>query len=226
MRQRITPVVLVTVLSGAIGCDDGTGPRPTVQTLNVTAGADVLRAGQHTQLTVDAEDAGGGTIDDPSVRFTSDEPGVALVDESGRVTGQGGTGTVQITATADAARDSVAIHFYTAADPCSYAPGLVAPRTVRSDFQPGDCRFGDTGWRDLWYFDLQAPRQVRVDLMGDLIDPFLMILDRDGAVLHEDDNGGDGTDARVTATFAAGLYFVVAHSKAGEGRYTLSVSLP
>jgi hypothetical protein len=77
-------------------------------------------------------------------------------------------------------------------------------------------------------YQLRIPRNgdYVIDMQSDDIDSTLRLL-RDGQTLAEDDDGGDGLNARIQTQLTAGTYTVQARSLGGgggsDGRYTISV---
>jgi hypothetical protein len=69
-------------------------------------------------------------------------------------------------------------------------------------------------------------QRVRVDMTSVLVDPYLLLIDPNGEVIAEDDDGGGGLNARLEVTLPiTGEYRILATSAAyGEGAYQLSVS--
>lgn len=73
--------------------------------------------------------------------------------------------------------------------------------------------------------DLSVPRDLTIRMHSDDLDPKLIVWRRATLeILAEDDDGGQGLNARISRSFAAGQYVIGASSfAAGEtGTYTLS----
>jgi len=84
------------------------------------------------------------------------------------------------------------------------------------------------GYRaDVYAFTAAAGDRVQVSLGSDDFDTYLALVGPEGAVLAEDDDGGEiGTNSRLTQTLAvAGEYLVEvrAFADSGEGRYELTL---
>jgi hypothetical protein len=91
---------LAVLLLGLLGCsdtpNDATGPSPTlVASVTVSPATVSLQEGESIQLTASVTDASGGTVNSPSVAWTSSNPNVASVPTSNRAL------TVLITAEAE-----------------------------------------------------------------------------------------------------------------------------
>ncbi|MCY4102461.1 MAG: pre-peptidase C-terminal domain-containing protein [bacterium] len=73
-------------------------------------------------------------------------------------------------------------------------------------------------------FTLGAEREVTVDLESS-VDAYLYLLDGQGRIVDEDDDGGSGLNSRITRTLAAGTYRVEAttYSSGASGSFTLGV---
>jgi hypothetical protein len=95
----------------------------------------------------------------------------------------------------------------------------------------GEVQFAGDG--DWFRLEAEAGRTYRIDLEGratgggTLADPFLRIFGADGAPIREDDDGGEGPNARSGFTAAtAGTYFIAASSVSDDtGSYRLSAAL-
>ena len=120
------------------------------------------------------------------------------------------------------------------------ASGLFTLSAQRRDLPSGDAlRSGgalplDTpltgmasGAAHTYQLEVAQPGRLVVDMTSDDFDTVLE-LHRDGSKIVEDDDGGDGTNARLSADVQPGLYSVVARSYsdgAGGGLYELTARL-
>ncbi len=93
-------------------------------------------------------------------------------------------------------------------------PGRLEPgRRVVGRLEPGDDRRASGGLLDVWEFDGRAGQDVMIDMRSDDFDTYLELHDPRGAVVAEDDDGGEDTDSFLAARLAAsGRYRVVARS--------------
>jgi predicted small lipoprotein YifL len=109
-------------------------------------------------------------------------------------------------------------------EPTPIAFGATETGTLGDD----DCLRANGAWQEPWSLELANETVVRIDMESDDVDAYLVVKDDLGNAIAEDDDGGDGYDARVEATLAAGGYEIVATSFAQgqEGTYTLSVDAP
>lgn len=102
--------------------------------------------------------------------------------------------------------------------------GASAPRTIRYD----ESRTGylNSGERHEWTFTGSAGDEVTIDLTGGF-DTYLELYAPDGGEVARDDDGGDGTAARLDRVRLprAGRYTIVARgfSSSAAGRYTLAL---
>lgn len=95
---------------------------------------------------------------------------------------------------------------------------------VTGALRAGDAVAGEGGQLlDVFYLVGQPGRQVTLELTSDAFDPYLLVEGPDGRRLGEDDDGGDGYDARLTVEIpAAGDYSLgVTSSLPATGGYTL-----
>jgi hypothetical protein len=117
-------------------------------------------------------------------------------------------------------------------DAGSYAdPGVAAAlapgQTLEGRLEEGDDQ-GERGFQDDWTFAGRAGQAVRLDVMSREFDPYVVLM-RDGVPVDSNDDGGDGTDARLTITLpATGAYTAVvspfSRSNRG-GRYTIALAM-
>ena len=85
----------------------------------------------------------------------------------------------------------------------------------------------DNSFFDAYTFDAQQGQQISIDMVSQDLDAYLILLDPNGQDIAQDDDGGNGTNARlVTTATSSGTYTVLANSYAvGEvGEYRLQVS--
>jgi hypothetical protein len=72
------------------------------------------------------------------------------------------------------------------------------------------CQYSDGTFADLYEFALSADATVDFGLTSPDFDASLIVLDAKGNVVDADDDGGGGTNARITRPLAAGTYYIVA----------------
>lgn len=104
-----------------------------------------------------------------------------------------------------------------------------AGETRTGTLSPSDPVQEDESHYDEWAFRGREGERIQVDLRSPDFDAFLafgMQMDGEAHTLHSDDDGGDGTDSRLTIDLpATGVYVITANSLSGgeTGGYTLSV---
>jgi hypothetical protein len=95
--------------------------------------------------------------------------------------------------------------------------------------EPGDSTVGDGTFGDLFLFRPQASGEAVIDLRSSDFDAYLILQDAEGRSLLTDDDGGEGTNARITSRVNAGeTYRIIANSYGGgrsTGSYRISVRL-
>jgi serine protease Do len=109
---------------------------------------------------------------------------------------------------------------------CSTTVGSIAVGdTVSGVITNDSCRLSDNTGADRWQFNLAATATVTIDLASDEFDSYLILRDEAGLLLASDDDSGGGLNARITYTFPAGNYIIVAnvYDALGAGAYTLSI---
>jgi S1-C subfamily serine protease len=111
------------------------------------------------------------------------------------------------------------------------APTLPLPldgRTITGRLEDGDRTLAsDDSYFDAYTFDGQAGQSITIDLTSSDFDAFLILLDPNGEQIQDDDGGG-GTNARLSLTLAStGRYTLMANSyESGEtGSYQLRAQI-
>lgn len=109
--------------------------------------------------------------------------------------------------------------------PCLSVVGtIVVGESVNGSLATGDCELSDGTFADRWRLEVAAATTLQVDLMSTEFNAFLGITDASGNVVAVNDDGGGGTDARVSQTFVPGTYTLWANSDLpATGAYSLSV---
>jgi tetratricopeptide (TPR) repeat protein len=111
---------------------------------------------------------------------------------------------------------------------------VVSPSCHRAVSLADEISFGDAVTRDLeedsfWTFEGRAGQRFRItmDAMSAGLDPYLRLFRPDGNLMTEDDDGGEGYNARISDLTLPqdGAYIVQAQGLSGSfGRYTLSLA--
>lgn len=102
--------------------------------------------------------------------------------------------------------------------------------TVEGTLSEADEQFDDKTYVDAWVLLVCEPGTITIEMESEVLDSYIVLsslssLDNIG----EDDDGGDGLDARLMVNVAPGVYLVAANTSAfgslreGTGDYTLSV---
>jgi hypothetical protein len=73
---------------------------------------------------------------------------------------------------------------------------------------PGDCQLTDGSAAEFYRFNISSYRTVYANASSNTIDPYIEIMDRDGNVVAEEDNGGTGY-SELTTSLPSGTYYVV-----------------
>jgi hypothetical protein len=144
---------------------------------------------------------------------------------------QNGTYTVVVsafTAGANGGRYDMTLAFSQPPAGAGRVERLRPGRSASGRLEPGDRPRSGGGFQDLWEFDGRQGQAVVVEMRSAEFDAFLELRDPDNALVAENDDGGDGTDALVTASLPRnGRYRVVARSfgeREASGYYELSLA--
>lgn len=99
--------------------------------------------------------------------------------------------------------------------------------TLNGRLEAGDSIAGDSTYTDVFLFRPTRAGEVVIDLRSADFDAYLILQDSEGVTLATDDDGGSGTDARITTTVRSGrTYRILANSYGRDratGSYRLSV---
>jgi len=113
-----------------------------------------------------------------------------------------------------------------------FFPPEVPEPVERGPIQPGETVQGTLllGGAEVWYFDAQGGQYVTIGLDAvdsDALDPYLEFYNEDGLIVAEDDDGGQGTNARIMdfPVIDSGTYTIHALTYGGEGDYTLHLEI-
>lgn len=110
---------------------------------------------------------------------------------------------------------------------CSETVGeLSVPVTVAGELTSESCIVvADGSFADPWLLELPETTEIRIDLVSQDFNAFLVVSDLEDEWIVWDDDGGEDTNARQTVELEAGTYKVWAGTfSAGEmGAYELSV---
>ncbi len=112
-------------------------------------------------------------------------------------------------------------------DPCETAAQIALGETVNGSLTSSDCRLDDSSYADFYVFNATEGQQITINLSSGAFDTYLGLANETGTFLMEDDNGGGGTNSRITVTLpATGLYVILANSFFPNtfGSYSLSLT--
>ncbi|HYD15192.1 MAG TPA: PPC domain-containing protein, partial [Hyphomicrobium sp.] len=142
-----------------------------------------------------------------------------------------GTYTLVVTpysSSSEGGRYSVSLNLSEAPPGAGRVENLRVGQRVSGRLEFGDRPRSGGGYQDLWEFEGRADQDVIIEMQSGDFDSFLELRDQNGAVISENDDGGEGQDALIITRLPSnGRYRVVARSY-GEsertGFYELSLS--
>jgi hypothetical protein len=79
------------------------------------------------------------------------------------------------------------------------------------DLSPSDCRLDDGSAVDYYRFTTSGNRAIHILLTSSTINPYVVVMDRYGNVVVDEDNGGTGF-SEVLADLPSGTYYIAATS--------------
>ncbi len=110
---------------------------------------------------------------------------------------------------------------------CAARGELVPGGSVSGSIGYAGCLYPDGTFADIYRLEVDADTAADLLLRSPSFDAALILLDASGSVVAADNDGGGGTDARITRSLPAGTYFVVtkpASDLTAGGTYTLSLT--
>lgn len=98
--------------------------------------------------------------------------------------------------------------------------------TLTGSLAAADCALLGGRPTDVWTLDLTGGATLSFDLGSDDFDAVLVLADATGIRIAADDDSGPGTDARITATLAAGSYqlWATSYGPGAGGTYRLTAT--
>ncbi|MEM9163112.1 MAG: tetratricopeptide repeat protein, partial [Cyanobacteria bacterium P01_F01_bin.4] len=105
-------------------------------------------------------------------------------------------------------------------------PAPIETFTLTGELTPEDETLPDGSYARLHPFEGVAGQQVTIDLISDDFDAFVLLVGPNEILVGQDDDGGEGTHARLSSILTeTGTYQIVVNTaQAGEmGQYTLTV---
>jgi len=138
------------------------------------------------------------------------------------------SGTVTIThnATNTATPISVPLTGTGVNDPCADRRPIALGQSLNGTLTTASCEVGSR-YEERWTLTLATRAKVQIDLTSGTFDTYLYVADANGSPIEEDDDDGDGTNARVIRVLAAGTYLIRAtsFSPGVTGSYQLAVRI-
>ncbi|HEX2202605.1 MAG TPA: Ig-like domain-containing protein [Longimicrobium sp.] len=225
--RRTSGALLACALAFTAACDGGTDGS-NVDTVEIDPLLETLFPGDTMTFFATAFDDDGDEVDfdDDDAEWSASPSSVLSVNDNGRVTANStGSGTVTVEIGGESDQASVDV----IQDPFGEcAPRLVpVGSTTNGTLDEDDCFFtADNSFVDFYELRVRETRQVTITMSSSAVDAYLLLADRVGeSLVDEDDDGAGGTNARITATLSPGRYLVGANTAFGEefGNYTLTI---
>ena len=96
---------------------------------------------------------------------------------------------------------------------CDEVRGFSIGNSTSGRLSTGDCQLDDGSAVDYYRVNISGSRTVHVLLTSDVINPYVVIMDRYGNVVADEDNGGTGYSELLT-NLPSGTYYIAATSYA------------
>lgn len=99
---------------------------------------------------------------------------------------------------------------------------------VEGSLADGDNALAGGNLLDIYYFEGEAGESVRIDLISETFDPYLLLETAEGVSVAQDDDGGDGLDAKLELTLPESGDYVVGVTSAeatARGSYRIKLAL-
>ncbi|HEV7587944.1 MAG TPA: hypothetical protein VGO40_07405 [Longimicrobium sp.] len=105
---------------------------------------------------------------------------------------------------------------------CNDVRGFSVGSSASGRLSTGDCQLQDGSAVDYYRVSVSGSRTLHVLLSSSEINPYVVIMDRNGTVVADEDNGGTGY-SELLANLPSGTYYIAATSyAAGDyGQYLL-----
>lgn len=94
---------------------------------------------------------------------------------------------------------------------CNRVDRISLGSTTSGTLSTSDCRLSDGAAVDYYRFRIRGGETVRVTITADRVDPYAVILDDQGFLVAEEDEGGAGF-SELTAYLSSGTYYIAATS--------------
>lgn len=226
----VTAVSLgTTIITAASGNKVGVAtitviPEP-VASISLLPTVDTILIGESLQLVPTMRDANNNVVTGRTITWTSSNPTIATVSNSGLVSGIG-DGNVTVTASVDTRSASANIRVFSR---CStfFAVPIAIGQTLNGTLATTDCKFPDDTYVDAYALQVNTNTSVQIDMMAASFDTWLILIEFNSAgdlvFLAENDdvdpddpndpNDPFDTNSRITFTLLAGReYFALANT--------------
>ncbi len=187
----------------------------------------VVWVDQQVQVTAVPVDALGAPLPDRAVQWSSADPDIATVDQSGVVQGVRFPGSTLALVESEGVNSSMDVIVGSAREECLIPYGTIGvPDTVSGNLlSASECRRSDPGQfaeppAHPWHLTLENPGEVHIWMESDG-DAFLILTDSEYRLIAEDDDSGGGPggrDAMIKEPLPAGDYIIWATSYSARER--------
>lgn len=222
------PVTITASSEGQSGTAAVTVVAPTVTSVSVAPAATSVASGGTTPLSAVVRDQNNVIMTGIVPTWTTSNSSFATVSPTGLVTGIAAGGPVIITATASGKSGTSAVTV--TSSPCDASTPITIGQTLNGALASTDCTLDDGSFMDQYQIVITANGRLQFDVTSSAFDAFLLLFLRnpDGTrvAVGFDNNGGGGTNARLTRDVLAGeTYLIGANSLNGgaTGAYSVSV---
>lgn len=108
----------------------------------------------------------------------------------------------------------------------SARPVIAIGETIRGSLTTSSCRRGDGSYADVYRLVVPTARTVTLTMRSGAFDAYLSLRDAADNAVDSDDDGGSGTDARLSVRLQAGTYYIFTNTlhRDATGDYTIQVT--
>jgi uncharacterized protein YjdB len=229
--RRLAGTAMACALLTACGGEKTDTPpvvRPaTVATVRLSPDISTLVPNDTLQLRASVLDVSGNVISGRTVTWTSAQPTLATVSQTGVVKAVA-VGSATITGSVEGFSGTTTIVIAPPVSArCDVTQTIAVGETVNGTISGIDCQLADTSFAKKYALTLTDSTPLRIAMSSNIIDSYLILQNAvTGAVVAENDDGNGGQGSRIDRVLGPGRYVVLATTFGPRdfGDFNLSVA--